>query len=245
MLRLYLAIMPTDIWLIDTGATTHISVTMQGFLRSRMPTDGERYIHVGNGNKVVVKAIGIFRLHLNSGCTLDLEETFVVPSFRRNLIYVSCLDKCGYCCSFRNGMVSTSSLTDKLYKLNIKASNGNETLYSSNYDIKQKLTNENSSMLWHKCLGYISNQRIERLVSEGILEPLDFSDFQVCIEYIKGKQTNVRKKDANRCGDVLELIHMDICGPFPTPSWNGQQYFITFIDDYSCYGYLYLIHDKS
>ncbi|RVW20371.1 Retrovirus-related Pol polyprotein from transposon TNT 1-94 [Vitis vinifera] len=29
-----------------------------------------------------------------------------------------------------------------------------------------------------------------------------------------------------------------------TPSWNGQQYFITFIDDYSCYGYLYLIHEK-
>ena len=30
-----------------------------------------------------------------------------------------------------------------------------------------------------------------------------------------------------------------------TPSWNGQQYFITFIDDYSRYGYLYLIHEKS
>ena len=38
---------------------------------------------------------------------------------------------------------------------------------------------------------------------------------------------------------------MDICGPFPTESWNGQQYFISFIDDYSCYGYIYLIHEKS
>ena len=76
------------------------------------------------------------------------------------------------------------------------------------------------------------------------LDKLDFSDFQVCIECIKGKQTNMRKKDTNRCSDVLELIHMDICGPFPTP-WNGQQYFITFIDDYSRYGYLYLIHEKS
>ena len=82
-------------------------------------------------------------------------------------------------------------------------------------------------------------------MSEGILDPLDFSDFQVCIECIKGKQTNMRKNDANRCSDVLELIHTDICGPFPTPSWNGQQYFITFIDDYSRYGYLYLIHEKS
>ena len=151
---------------------------------------------MGNGNKAAVKAIGRFRLQLNFGCTLDLEETFVVPSFRRNLIYVSCLDKCGYYCSFRNGMISlywnlnvigTGSLSDKLYKLNIKATNGNETLHSSNYGIKRKLINENSSMLWHRCLGHISNQRIQRLVSERILDPLDLSDFLVCIECIKGK----------------------------------------------------------
>ena len=29
---------------------------------------------------------------------------------------------------------------------------------------------------------------------------------------------------------------MDICGPFPKPSWNGQQFFISFIDDYSRFG---------
>ncbi|RVW68066.1 Retrovirus-related Pol polyprotein from transposon TNT 1-94 [Vitis vinifera] len=49
-----LAVVPTNTWWIDTGATTHISVTMQGCLRSRMPTDGERYIYVGNGNKTFV-----------------------------------------------------------------------------------------------------------------------------------------------------------------------------------------------
>ena len=61
-----------------------------------MPTNGERYIYVGNGNKVAVKDISLFRLQLDSGCILDLEKTFVVPSFRRNLISISCLDKCGY-----------------------------------------------------------------------------------------------------------------------------------------------------
>ena len=65
-----------------------------------------------------------------------------------------------------SNVIGTGSLTDKLYKLNIKATNGNETLHSSNYGIKQKLINENSSMLWHKHLGHISNQQIQRLVSE-------------------------------------------------------------------------------
>jgi len=36
-----------------------------------------------------------------------------------------------------------------------------------------------------------------------------------------------------------------MCGPFHTSSWNGQQYFISFIDDYSRYAYLFLIHENS
>ena len=100
-------------------------------------------------------------------------------------------------------------------------------------------------MLWHKRLGHISKQRIQRLVSDEILDSLDMTYFQVCIECIKGKQIEKRKFGANRCTDVLELVHTDICGPFPIASWNGQRYFITFIDDYCRYGYLYLIHEKS
>ena len=62
---------------------------------------------------------------------------------------------------------------------------------------------------------------------------------------IKGKQANIRKLGANRSSGVLELIHTDICRQFPMDLWNGQQYFIMFIDDYSHSGYLYLIHEKS
>jgi Integrase core domain len=44
---------------------------------------------------------------------------------------------------------------------------------------------------------------------------------------------------------VLELIHIDICGPFPTATRNGHVYFISFIDNYSRYGYIYLIKEKA
>ncbi|KAJ9544451.1 hypothetical protein OSB04_024158 [Centaurea solstitialis] len=105
--------------------------------------------------------------------------------------------------------------------------------------------NEDSAIMWHKHLGHISKQRIQRLVDERILNWIDLTNFQVCVECIKGKQANARRLGSNRAIDVLELIYTDICGPFPTASWNGQRYFITFIDDYSRYGYLYLIHEKS
>ena len=164
-----LALIPNHTLWIDIGATTHISVKMQGYLRSRMPIDVERFIHMGNDNKAPVKTIGLFRLELESGCYLDLDETFYVPSFRRSLVYVSCLDKYGYSCSLGNGkvslfqysnMIGTCSLVDNLYKLDINVSHINESFHASNCGTKRKLTDENSSMLWHKHLGHISKQRM-------------------------------------------------------------------------------------
>ena len=61
---------------------------------------------------------------------------------------------------------------------------------------------------------------------DRILDPLDFTDFDVCVNCVKGKQTNIRRLGASRTSNVLELIHTGICRPFPTASWNDQQYFI-------------------
>ena len=244
---------PSNTWWVDSGATTHTSVSMQGCIWSRKPSDAERFIYVGDGNAVAVEAIGTFRLSFDTGHFVELRETYVVPSVRRNLVSISVLDKYGYSCSFgdnkfslflNSSLVATGLLIDNLSMLNTIASY-NDTLQITSRGTKQKLSRENSAMLRHKRLGHISKGRLERLVSHGILESLDYSDLNVCIECIKGKQTNKRKLSANRSTGVLQLIHTDICGPFPTASWNGQQYFITFIDDYSRYGYLYLIHEKS
>ena len=148
---------------------------------------------------------------------------------------------------FQNSnLVSIGSLSgyDYLYLLDTIVS-FNESLHVNKIGVKRKLNVKNITSLWHKRLGHIYKRRNEMLVSNGILNPLDFLDFDVCVNYIKGKQTNVRRFGANRSIDILELIHTDICGPFPKASWNGQQYFITFIDDFSRCGYLYLIHEKS
>jgi transposase InsO family protein len=42
----------------------------------------------------------------------------------------------------------------------------------------------------------------------------------------------------------LKLIHTYICGPFHTVIRNGHTYFISFIDDYTRYGYVFLIKEK-
>ena len=85
---------------------------------------------------VAVEAIGTFRLCSMSGFYLDLLETFYVPSFRRNLVSVSRLDKSGYFCSFGDNKVSlfynsnnicSGHLVDNLYMLDLNSYN-NEIL---------------------------------------------------------------------------------------------------------------------
>jgi hypothetical protein len=45
--------------------------------------------------------------------------------------------------------------------------------------------------------------------------------------------------------DLLEIIHTDVCGPMSVPVHGGYCYFITFSNDLSRYGYIYLMKHKS
>jgi len=45
---------------------------------------------------------------------------------------------------------------------------------------------------------------------------------------------------ANRATELLELIHADVSGPFPTQSLAGSKYFLAFIDDKSRRIFVYL-----
>ena len=228
---------------------------MQGFLTIQTLNQNESSIVVGNEVKVPMVATRTFRLFLDTDCYLDLFQTLYVPSISRNLVSMSKLDLEGYSFSFRNrqfslfknsSFVGSSSLCDGLYKLNLN-SRFTESLLTLHHNVgtKHNLINESSSYLWHRCSDHISKERMKRLVKDGILPNLDFTDLDVCVDCIKGKQTKHTKKGATS-GELLEIVvHTDICGPFNLPSFGKEKYFISFIDDFSRYCYIYLLHEKS
>ncbi|GJW66701.1 retrotransposon protein, putative, ty1-copia subclass [Tanacetum coccineum] len=47
-----------------------------------------------------------------------------------------------------------------------------------------------------------------------------------------------------RAKDLLGLIHTDVCGSFKIMSRQGASYFVTFTDDFSRYGYVFLLKHK-
>src|SRR3954462_13081653 len=48
-----------------------------------------------------------------------------------------------------------------------------------------------------------------------------------------------------RANDLFEIIHTDLCGPMSVEARGGYRYFLTFTDDLSRYGYIYLMKHKS
>ncbi|KAM1663096.1 hypothetical protein ACFXTN_038807 [Malus domestica] len=85
-----------------------------------------------------------------------------------------------------------------------------------------------------------------RLVKDGALPEINPNELGTCIDCFKGKTTNsTNKSKATRSNDLLEIIHTDVCGPFPRKTICGNSYFVLFIDDFSRYTYLFFISEKS
>jgi len=97
---------PHNTWWIDSGCTTHVSNVMQGFLTTRTINPNEKFVFMGNKEKVPMETVETYRLILDTGYHLDLMDTFYVPSITRNLISLSKLDVAGYSFKFGNGCFS-------------------------------------------------------------------------------------------------------------------------------------------
>jgi hypothetical protein len=82
--------------------TIHVANSLQSSSIRRELAKGQRSIRLANGVEAEVKAIGDLAIELDGGFVLNLNILFV-PSLRRNLISVSCLDDENIHCHFGDG----------------------------------------------------------------------------------------------------------------------------------------------
>ena len=113
-------------------------------------------------------------------------------------------------------------------------------------DNKKRKITSNDSYLWHLRLGHINPNRIQRLIHDGPLGTLRLEEWPQCESCLMGKMTKrpfTQKK--NRAKEILALVHTDVCGPMTIPARGGYEYFITFTDDHTRFGCVYLMRRKS
>ncbi|KAK1620309.1 hypothetical protein QYE76_025826 [Lolium multiflorum] len=213
--------------------------------------EDEVTMRVGNGSKVNVIAVGTLPLHLPSGLVLSLNNCYYVPALSMNIISGSCLMQDGY--SFKSENNGCSIFMNNIFYGRAPQKNGlflldldSSDTHIHNIDAKRIKLNDNSTYMWHCRLGHIGVKRMKKLHTDGLLESLDFESLDRCEACLMGKMTKTPFSGMmERATDLLEIIHTDVCGPMSVASRGGYRYVLTFTDDLSRYGYIYLMKHKS
>jgi hypothetical protein len=105
----------------------------------------------------------------------------------------------------------------------------------------------NPSELWNKKfahLHYKALPSVSKMVT-GLLE-IQAKPDGVCKGCAQGK--NVKHSfpsSDSRAKRVLDIVHLDVCGPMSTTSLRGYVYYVSFIDDYSRKTWIYLLKAKN
>ena len=136
-------------------------------------------MHLGNGSKVDVIAVGTLPLHLPSGLVLDLNNCYLVPALSMNIKSRSCLLWDDYSFKSENNGCSiyTSNifyghapLLSGLFLLNLDS----DDTHIHNIEAKRcKVNKDRATYLWHCRLGHIGVKRMKKLHADGLLESLD------------------------------------------------------------------------
>nr|GEX81789.1 hypothetical protein [Tanacetum cinerariifolium] len=205
-----------------------VTLGLGGQRASRKLNPGALTLYVGNGQREAVEAIAAFYLCLPGGLEIVLNNCHYAPSINRGVIYVS------------RFVVPR----DGIFEIDLSNSLTNESFVYAVSNKRAKLDLD-SALLWHCRLGYISKKCIEKLQHDGLLNSSDLGAFEKCVSCMS--RMMVRKPythQVERAKDLLGLIHTDVCGPFKIMSRQGASYFVTFTDDFSRYGYVYLLKHK-
>ncbi|GJS64818.1 retrotransposon protein, putative, ty1-copia subclass [Tanacetum coccineum] len=146
---------------------------------------------------------------------------------------------------FMNNMVYFIVIPrDGIFEIDLSNSYANDSSIYAISNKRDKLDLD-SALLWHCHLGHITKNRIEKLQHDGLLNSTDLRAFE---KYISCMFRKMARKpythQVERAKDLLGLIHTDVCGPFKITTRQGANYFVTFTNDFSRYGYVYLLKYK-
>ena len=116
-------------------------------------------------------------------------------------------------------------------------------------DGKCYMSQIDESWLWHKRMGNLSFDNLVKVSKKGVVRNLPRiikPPNSVCRHCQHGKQTKASFKiKEHTTSKPLELVHTDLCGPTRTKRFQGEYYFMLFIDDYTRMTWVTFLKEKS
>ena len=236
---------PSPDWFVDSGASDHM-VSSKASVNQPEPFFGDGSVHFGNGNTLPITSIGTSSL-INGLC---LRDVLVVPNLTKNLLSISKL-------TYDNNVDVVfskylCSIQDRATKQVLAQGKRDRGLYviSNKPEVRAFSATKHpkaSFELWHSRLGHVSLDVISNLNKLGLLLVSSILPKPVICSPCQLAKSHRLPFDNNdqRASHVLDLIHCDLWGPSPVTSVDSYRYYVTFVDDFSRFTWLYPLKAKS
>ncbi len=239
------------LWVLDTGATRHITPHFELF--SNLRPDSTSLVF---GNDETTTAIGVGDVEFFTTCDgresrIVLKNVLYVPGAHASLLSVDQATQAG--ADFRFSAVSAEIVFNGAVQA--RATRGNQKgLYLINATYKRELAMfaavKETPELWHRRLGHLGADSLLQLVKDNMVTGISIKAADITLPFcepcILGKQTRLPfSESTTKTERPLELVHMDVCGPFQVPSLGGSVYMATFLDDFTGFSAVHPIVLKS
>ncbi|GJW12693.1 retrovirus-related pol polyprotein from transposon TNT 1-94 [Tanacetum coccineum] len=109
---------------------------------------------------------------------------------------------------------------------------------------------KNKSWLWHQHLNNLNFGTINDLARKDLvrgLPRLKFEKDHLCsaCQLGKSKKNTHKPKTKNTNLEVLNTLHMDLCGTMRVQTINGKKYILVIVDDYSWFTWVMFLRSKD
>jgi hypothetical protein len=204
------------------------------------------------GDNSSIKVTGKGRIELTNK---SFENVLHVPKLSINLLFVyQMMD------SFTGKKVIFTPNSVYIYDMqtNLRVATGEVNHQSRLYtfyefiepDYALLLTHaEKSSRIWHERFGHLNFRYMQKLSKNKLVDGLQDIHFSkgVCEGCVlrKHPQDKFDKGKSQRASAHLDLIQSDLMGPFPHPSIRKERFVLIFVDDFSCFTWIYFLRKKS
>ncbi|MCO5572608.1 hypothetical protein L7F22_026365 [Adiantum nelumboides] len=243
------------IWYFDSGASRHITSRKDLFCSLDAAPAGKK-VTCANNASYPIKGVDKILITILDGSDLCLPDVLYVPGIKKNLLSVSSLAKNGLRVIFEddrcivrdreNGysLITTGTLENGLFVLD----RYEKQIHACITETKTQAMQD--AELWHARFGHVGYGSLMTLQRHNMVHDLSLLEMpprHVCEGCVLGKMHRFAfSQDGSvRATRKLQLVHNDVCGPMRTPSMGNSLYFVTFIDDFSRFCWVYPLKAKS
>ncbi|GJW10406.1 ribonuclease H-like domain-containing protein [Tanacetum coccineum] len=220
--------------IVDSGANQHLTYTDKFLVNVVNISNLGITVSHTKGDEAVITSVGDMVLSRN----LTLYDVLVVPDYCVSLMSVHKVARdSGLIIAFNENkcfvlpqdlremkILGTGNQIDGLYYFN----NGDVQGINTGFE---KLNCNLSKYIWHSRLGHPSDQVLKVLEHELVFDNCDLGHCEICQ---RSKQTREPFPLSEHKSSVLvELVHLDLWGPYRIASKEGFRYFLTIVDDYT------------